>query len=861
MAAKKDTKKILSLLNAKLATLDINIGNISLIKCKNLPDFYKNKIALKTENTKFNFTKFKNEIFDKTNETTLFNKRKAIIKNFIIFILIFLAFQNFPKCNNICLKYQISYKVNQVILKVDGVGYKTILSSRYYNCPSRIYINGMSIPFNSNNCNRVNVENNGSIITLEWDNAITTSDNMFESCNDIIEIDMTNFNTSLVKTMKNTFERCYNLKSINLKFLDTSNVKSFEYMFYLCQSLKSIDVSHFNTGSTSVMSHMFDSCESLTILDISNFNTKNVTDMSSMFRRCYKLKSINLENFDTSKVKTFYRMFESCESLEVLDISNFNTKNAIDINQMFIGTYKLKSINLKNFKENENENITYDSFFEGIYEDLIICINKVKSPKISNAIIKKYTNIKISCSEEIETDIKEYNTIEFDNIQIIEKTENLIIFTHITSSHIEPICENLYYLDKDGNYICLNNTKCQEEFPYLMNKQCVHNCSISDIIKKLCKLNYENKNNNKEKNETLSNKIEEKLIENIKVNLENGKINISKKIVIENSESTLEIVKSEELKSENQKKTNISSLDFGECEYELKRIYNISQNDSLIIFKLDAKYKKSNVLKVDYEVYYKFENQTRLTKLNLSYCENLKIRLGLPVNKNLNLKNIDILNPDSLFYSDICYVYTSDNGADITLKQRQIEYPDKALIEPNCKVIDYNKDLEKIYAVCDIKTDFENKIGGYIPREKLIKGFFDFKNTLNIKVFKCIDLIFTFEVYKENYANDILVCVLILYFVIMIMFKFKDYNEIIKFRDFIIYFRLNPSKIELILNKMRKELTKKNDLNNIDLNNNNNNCIIIENELNNNKKQKTRKNRTNITKTQNVNQIPQNQIL
>ena len=105
-----------------------------------------------------------------------------------------------------------------------------------------------------------------------------------------------------------------------------------------------------------------------------------------------------------------------------------------------------------------------------------------------------------------------------------------------------------------------------------MNKQCVHNCSISDIIKKLCKLNYENKNNNKEKNETLSNKIEEKLIENIKVNLENGKINISKKIVIENSESTLEIVKSEELKSENQKKTNISSLDFGECEYELKRI-------------------------------------------------------------------------------------------------------------------------------------------------------------------------------------------------------------------------------------------------------------------------------------------------
>ena len=485
-------------------------------------------------------------------------------------------------------------------------------------------------------------------------------------------------------------------------------------------------------------------------------------------------------------------MFESCYSLKILDFPNFNIKNAQNVEDAF-DCGNLEYFNLKNFEENNN--LTLDFMFDNLPDNVVICINKQKSPKISSLITNKYPKITISCES-----------------KSVKESEIFLESTEIVQQAIETvICENYYFLDKKGNYICLNDTKCQEEYPYviLSTKQCINNCSISDLIKKLCKLNYENKIDNKERNET-GNKIEEELIENIREYLENGNIEISgikngTKIVIENQKSTLEIDNSNNQKDENKKKSNRSTIDLGECEYELKTRYAISQNEALIIFKLESKHKNSNVLKVEYEVYYKFENQSALTKLNLSYCENSKAELGLPVSSNIN---IDIINPESPYYKYICYINTSKAGIDITLSQRQKEYENNAVMETNCQFKDYNKDIEKIYVTCNIKTNFENKIGGYIPADKLFKGFIDIKNTFNIQVFKCIKLIFLLEAYVDNYANDILLVILILYFIVLNIFIFKEYNEIIIIRDYIIFFKLNSNKIKLILNKKKKQNTK-----------------------------------------------------
>ena len=73
-------------------------------------------------------------------------------------------------------------------------------------------------------------------------------------------------------------------------------------MFELCNSLASLDLSNFNTENVTGMSHMFFGCSDLTSLDLSNFNTENVTDMSHMFLECSNLTSLDLSNFDMSSV-------------------------------------------------------------------------------------------------------------------------------------------------------------------------------------------------------------------------------------------------------------------------------------------------------------------------------------------------------------------------------------------------------------------------------------------------------------------------------------------------------------------------------------------------------------------------------
>ena len=70
----------------------------------------------------------------------------------------------------------------------------------------------------------------------------------------------------------------HGLKEIDgLDKFDTSNVTDMSYMFDGCESLTTIDVSNFDTLHVEYMGYMFDGCNSLIKLDLSNFNLKNAT--------------------------------------------------------------------------------------------------------------------------------------------------------------------------------------------------------------------------------------------------------------------------------------------------------------------------------------------------------------------------------------------------------------------------------------------------------------------------------------------------------------------------------------------------------------------------------------------------------
>ena len=59
----------------------------------------------------------------------------------------------------------------------------------------------------------------------------------------------------------------------SFKGSNTSNVTNMNNMFQFCNSLTSLDVSNFNTSNVTNMDSMFNNCTSITSLDVSRFNT------------------------------------------------------------------------------------------------------------------------------------------------------------------------------------------------------------------------------------------------------------------------------------------------------------------------------------------------------------------------------------------------------------------------------------------------------------------------------------------------------------------------------------------------------------------------------------------------------------
>ena len=280
-------------------------------------------------------------------------------------------------------------------------------------------------------------------------------------------------------------------------------------------------------------------------------------------------------------------------------------------------------------------------------------------------------------------------------------------------------------------------------------------------------------------------------------------------IVIQEEDVTVTITKNSNQKNEINKKTNTTSIDLGDCETKLKDKYNISENDSLYILKMDVKQDGYNIPKIQYEVYYPLHNDSKLHLLDLSVCKDINIDIYLPISLNGSLDEID---PKSKFYNDICTTYITENGTDLTLSERKKNYINNNLAarEENCEFIDYNKTIEKAICSCKVKTDFISKISeNILNKEESHKSFTDFKNIFNIKVLKCIHLIFSAKAFKENYANIIIISIILLFISCLIIFVCKYYEKRIKFYiDTIIYFTLFTIKISNIIKKVKKKKGK-----------------------------------------------------
>jgi len=240
------------------------------------------------------------------------------------------------------------------------------------NC--KIKINNEIIPFSY----YYKFEKKGkNIIQYSFINKLKKTDFMFDGCESISTIDLSNFYTQNIINMTCMFANCKTLINIYLSYFNTQNVTSMSGMFQYCNTLININLSNFNTQNVTSMSGMFYGCTSLKYLNLSNFNTQNVTNMNSMFNECRSLTNVNLSNFNTQNVTNMGNMFFGCESLTNIDLSNFNTQNVDYMTNMFYRCTSLKYLNLSNFDTQNTKNMS--SIFYGC-----------ESLKRNNIIAKDY---------------------------------------------------------------------------------------------------------------------------------------------------------------------------------------------------------------------------------------------------------------------------------------------------------------------------------------------------------------------------------------------------------------------------------------------------------------------------------------
>ena len=153
------------------------------------------------------------------------------------------------------------------------------------------------------------------------------------------------------KTCNALFSDLSNILEIDLSEFDTSSVSTMLKMFYNCESLTSINFGNFNTEQVTTMANMFGGCSSIKYLDLTSFNTKKLKNTNYMFDTCSKLISIDLSSFDTSQVTSMTHMFSYCTSLISLTLENFNASACKSCSDVFLGVSNLK------YCYNDNSNL------------------------------------------------------------------------------------------------------------------------------------------------------------------------------------------------------------------------------------------------------------------------------------------------------------------------------------------------------------------------------------------------------------------------------------------------------------------------------------------------------------------------
>ena len=256
-----------------------------------------------------------------------------------------------------------------------------------------------------------------TITGLEYLNTANVTDMslLFDNCQKLTSLDLTNFNTEKVTNMYRMFHACSNLKAIYAsdKFT-TSAVTESQNMFSGCNSLSgdidqnSVKVNDktyakidggyfrdkaydnrpwvqyadgtltFRCGYKKILGeneYALNSGEeppawaqgyikTNKVVFEASFANARPTTCFAWFEKFSLLNQIEgIENLNTENVTSMAQMFFGCRNLAELDVTHFNTANVTSMNGMFNGCSGLISLDVTNFNTANVTNMSYMFFY------------------------------------------------------------------------------------------------------------------------------------------------------------------------------------------------------------------------------------------------------------------------------------------------------------------------------------------------------------------------------------------------------------------------------------------------------------------------------------------------------------------
>ena len=143
-------------------------------------------------------------------------------------------------------------------------------------------------------------------------------------------------------------------------------------------------------------------------------------------------------------------------------------------------------------------------------------------------------------------------------------------------------------------------------------------------------------------------------------------------------------------------------------------------------------------------------------------------------------------------------IYDSENGLDITNKDRKQDYNNKhlSLCGADCEYKGYDINTKKSECDCNYKLVLENISDMTQNKEKLIDKFTDIKSIFNLNVAKCYKELFTINGLMNNIGNYILLVMIFLNLICLISFLVKGYKLLIKTIYDLVEQKMNIVKIK-----------------------------------------------------------------